>query len=101
MRKPSKNYDDFLLKTLRDDPLQAVEYLNTALEDEDKRVFLLALRQVAEAHGIGTLAKRTHLNRESLYRTLSEKGNPEFSSLTSLLSALDLKLTIHAKTACA
>ena len=46
--------------------------------------FLLALRDVVEAHGgVGQLAKVAKLNRESLYKLLSKDGNPRLSSLES------------------
>ena len=57
--------------------------------------FLVALRNVAEAHGgIGNLAKKTGMGRESLYKTLSEKGNPKWHTLVSLVIALGLNLRL-------
>jgi probable addiction module antidote protein len=91
----SKNYQTELLKALRD-PGEAVEYLNAALEDGNQDVFMLALRNVAKAHGgVGKLAEKSKLNRESLYRMLSERGNPELRSLESLLHCLGLRLAIQ------
>jgi probable addiction module antidote protein len=60
-------------------------------------VFLLALRDVAEARlgGIGGLAQQSGLNRETLYRTLSEQGNPELTSLDKLLHAVGLRLAVE------
>lgn len=47
-------------------------YLEAALEGDDPRVFLMALKDVAEAYGgLAKLAKTTGLNRENLYRMLS------------------------------
>ena len=72
-----------------------VAYLNAALEDGDPAVLLDALRNVANAKGgIGALAKATGMSRESLYRTLSRRGNPKIETVMGLLSALGLKLTI-------
>ena len=72
----SINYKKSLNKRLKNSK-EAAAYLNAALEDEDIRVFLVALRDVTEAYGgISYLAKETDLNRESLYRTLSLQGNP-------------------------
>jgi probable addiction module antidote protein len=54
-----------------------------------------ALRNVAEAlGGIGQVAKAANLNRETLYRTLSEGGNPELRSLTAILGAAGLRLSV-------
>lgn len=90
----SKSYQAELIESLRD-PQEAVEYLNAALEEEDPELFLLALRNVAEAHGgMAQLADKTKLNRESLYKMLSERGNPELRSLEALLHALGLRLAV-------
>ena len=94
----TRKYRDSLLKALKN-LKEAQAYLNTSLEENDPKLFLLALRNVAEAHGgVTKLAKRTKLNRENLYRILSKRGNPELSSLTRLLEAMGLKLTVDLKT---
>jgi probable addiction module antidote protein len=96
----SKNYQKWLLEKLKDHD-EAVAYLNAALEeslkgDEESRyLFLVALRNVVEAQGgIGNLAKKTRMGRESLYKTLSEKGNPKWHTLISLVIALGLNLRL-------
>jgi probable addiction module antidote protein len=91
----STSYEARLLEALRD-PAEAAAYLTAALADGDKDVFLLALRHVAEAHGgVGKLARRARLNRVSLYRTLSARGNPELRSLGALLESLGLRLAVE------
>ena len=60
-------------------------------------MFLLALRNVADAQGMKTVARKAQLNRENLYRMLSEQGNPQLGSLTALLDALNLRLAITVK----
>ena len=91
----SRSYKEGLLERLKD-PQEAAAYLDAALEDGETEVFLLALRDVAEARvgGMTTLAQQTGLNRETLYRTLSEKGNPELASLDKLLHAVGLRLAV-------
>lgn len=89
------SYEDYLIDSLRDAE-EAEGYLNAALEDEDFRVFLLALRDVAEAHGIGNLAAAAELNRENIYRMLSERGNPCLSSIFALLRAMSLRVSINS-----
>ncbi len=90
----SKSYQAELIASLRDSR-EAAEYLNAALEEEDLELFLLALRNVAEAQGgMAQLADKTKLNRESLYKMLSERGNPELRSLEALLHALGLRLAV-------
>lgn len=94
--KKGKAYQPDLIESLRD-PREAEEYLNAALEENDPELFLLALRNVAEAQGgVAQLAERAKLNRESLYKMLSERGNPELRSLESLLHALGFHLAVAA-----
>ena len=92
----TESYRDGLLKALKN-PEEAEQYLNACLEDEDPRVFLLALRDVAEARGgIKALARETKLNRESMYRMLSKSGNPSLESLSAVLRSFGLKLAVQA-----
>jgi probable addiction module antidote protein len=66
------------------------------LEDGDARAVPIALRTVAEAlGGMAALAERTGLSRESLYRTLSKDGNPRLDTLTAVLDAFGLRLTVR------
>jgi len=95
----SVSYHDYLIRSLMD-PREAEGYLKAALEDEDPRVFLLALRNVAEARGgMSKVAAASKLNRESLYRMLSENGNPSLQSLRALLSSLGFRLAVESKDA--
>ncbi|MCB0170884.1 MAG: putative addiction module antidote protein [Anaerolineae bacterium] len=85
------------LKASLMNPDEAAAYLNAALEENDQDVFLLALRDVAEAHGFSKVAQDTLLNRENLYRMLSSTGNPQLSSLITLLRSLGLRLAVEVK----
>ena len=96
MPKGYRSYEESLSAALKD-PKEAAEYLSACLEGGSREVFLLALRQVAAAHGVGLVAKRSRLGRESLYRTLSDRGNPTLDTLLRLLDAAGLKLSVAAK----
>ncbi len=90
----SRTYEETLQETLID-PEEAAAYLNTALDEGDPAVFLLALKDVANIHGgIAKVAQAANLNRESMYRMLSENGNPTVNSLNALLHTLGLRLAI-------
>ncbi len=79
---------------LRDEE-RALAYLNAALDEQDPRVFLIALRNVTQAKGgIAEVAERSGLNRESLYRALSAKGNPSVQTVTAVLRALGAQLGV-------
>jgi probable addiction module antidote protein len=82
------------------DPELAAMYLEESLAEGDIETFKLALKHVAEAHvgGITTLSRITHLNRVSLYRTFSEKGNPSLETLTKILNALGLRIGVTPQT---
>lgn len=84
-----------LIEELRADPELAAEYLNAAAEDDDPRVYLFALRTVAEARGMAKVAKAAGVPRESLYRALSSNGNPRFSTLNAILKAAGLKMAVQ------
>lgn len=87
-------YQRDLIEALKD-PEEAAAYLNAALEEGDREAFLLALRNVAEANGgMAAVAEKAHVNRESLYRTLSRRGNPEIRTLFNLLHGIGLRLNI-------
>lgn len=98
MNKPSRPYKPELFKALRD-PAEAAEYLNAALEEDGDEPFLLALRNVAEAHGMKSLAKDAQLNRETAYHTLSAQGNSQFANLSTILRQLGLELSVRVKEA--
>ncbi|MBZ5594982.1 MAG: putative addiction module antidote protein [Acidobacteriia bacterium] len=92
-------WEPYLISSLRN-PKEAEGYLNAALEDDNPKVFLLALRDVAEARGgMGKIARTCKLNRESLYRMLSKKGNPSLQSLGKLLSSMGFRLAVEEKDA--
>jgi probable addiction module antidote protein len=84
-----------LVSELRADSKLAAEYLNAAAEEKDRRVYLAALRTVAEAKGMAKVAKAAGVPRESLYRALSSSGNPRLSTLHAILKAAGLKLAVQ------
>ncbi len=97
--RTSGDYKEYLLESL-DDPKEIAAYINAALEeDDDPGALLLALKHVVEAQNVSNLAKKAGLNRVTLYRILSEDGNPRLDSLATLLEAMGLKLKVEQKLA--
>src|SRR5437879_1410270 len=91
------SHDEFMIKLLRKDSALAAEYLKAAIEDTDEpKVLLIALRQIAVARGVAKVAKAAHIERESLYRALSPRGNPRLTTLMAVMKALGLTLTVEA-----
>ncbi len=94
-RMPVKQYDELLLKSLQD-PDEAAEYLTACYEDSVP-VFLQGLRMVVEAKiRVAELENKTNLNRESLYQMLSDEGNIQLSSLSTILETLGLSLSFSS-----
>lgn len=107
VKKPTKkharsvDYHQELIKSLKDHN-HAVAYLNAALEEslkgdaESQKLLLLALKNVAEAQGnISKLAKRSKIRRESIYKMLSDEGNPYLQSFTSLIHAMGFNIRLY------
>ena len=71
-------------------------YIEEMLADGDARAVPVALRTVADAlGGMSALAEKTGLSRETLYRTLSDKGNPRLDTLAAILAAFGLRLSVR------
>ena len=88
------SYKDGLLKELKD-PEYAAVYLAQALESGDQAVFLLALRDVVDSgRGASVVARQAHIQRESLYKALSSRGNPRLTTLQGILKALGFRINV-------
>lgn len=92
-KKVSGDFEEYVSDSLKDDPRLASEYLNAAIADGDIRVFLLALGQITKARGMSNVSKATGLNRENIYRIVSDKGNPRIKSIQAILDAVGLRLS--------
>ena len=89
-------HDQWLHEQLQDAEFAAL-YLNAASEDDDPRTYLTALRKVVKARGgMAQIADRAKLSRETLYRTLSNRGNPTIRTLSAVLKATGLKIGVSA-----
>jgi probable addiction module antidote protein len=96
MNQNRRSYKGDLLHRLKD--LQYAQLYLDAAAKESQETLLLALRDVAEAQkGMSQLAEEADVNRENLYRALSEDGNPRLSTLGSVLDALGMEWSITLK----
>jgi probable addiction module antidote protein len=95
--KRSISHNNAVIQQLREDPEFATEYLKAALEDTDEpSVLLVALRRITQARGgFAKVAKAAGIERESLHRALSPRGNPRLSTLVAVMQAIGLKLTVE------
>lgn len=77
-------------------PDDAAHYLDAVLADGDANEIAEALGVVARSQGMATIAEESGLSRETLYRTLSDAGNPRLATLLGVLRAMGLRLSVAA-----
>lgn len=91
----AESYTGQLVEALKD-PVEAAAYLQAAIEEGDREALLVAMRHVTAAHGgMTAIAQQTGLSRESLYRAFSRRGNPTVATLSSVLAATGLRLSVQ------
>lgn len=73
---------------------EIAQYLNNAYQDDDPRIFMIALGNVTKAKGVAKIARKTGLNRESLYKVFSGQSSPQWSTVQSVMKALGCHLAI-------
>lgn len=76
-----------------------VEYLNTWLEDGTPGEIARAMGDIARSKGMTEISRSTGLGRQALYNALSENGNPTLETLTAVLGAFGLELSVKKKAA--
>lgn len=97
-KRELRKWDDYVQDKIQD-PKLAAEYLNAAAEDEDDRVFVIALKRVIDVHGgLSNLARTAQLNRGSLHRALTGKANVSFSTMQKTLAAAGFQMRFRAVT---
>jgi probable addiction module antidote protein len=80
-------------------PEEMAAYLDAWLAEapDDAAGIARALGDIARAKGMTQVAREAGLSRESLYKALSENGNPSFATILKVARALGLRL--HAEAA--
>lgn len=95
----SRPLNQTIVELLRQDEGLAEELLNAAIDEADepggREALLAALRSIAEAKGMRAIAEETGLSRETLYRTLSPRGNPTLRTLMAVTHAAGLRLRVE------
>jgi probable addiction module antidote protein len=98
MRK-LRSHKDQLIERLKD-PAYASAYLKACLDESfetnDIGIFQLAIRYVVEVHGgMDKISSKMEVNRESFYKSLSEKGKAKFFTLANALKACGFEMDFH------
>ena len=87
------SYDHSLTIALQD-PVEAAAYIEAVMELDEPATLLVALRQVAKAHGMAEVARRANVGDKSLFKALSAEGNPTLATVHKVLHAVGLRLSV-------
>lgn len=88
-----KSYSEATAQALAD-PVEAAAYLDAVMDLEDPSALLVALRHVAQAHGMAEVTRRAEMGDKTLFKALSDKGNPTLATVTKVLHAVGLRLSV-------
>ena len=80
-----------------DDEEVIAEYLAASLEDENPDVFLAAIANVAKDRGMASVAEKTGLGRESLYKALKPGAKPRYDTVMKVVRSLKLRLSVQSE----
>ena len=98
-KRKFRTFQETQIEHYRKHPGELKTFIKVALEefqkDGDEQGFLSALALAAKVRGgFGKLAKDSNINREHLYRALSEKGDPRLSTFVQVIQSLGLSLKV-------
>jgi len=98
-KRKFRTFKHVQIEHYQQNPKELKTFIEVALEefqkDGDEESFLSALALAAKVQGgFGKLAKDSGINREHLYRALSEKGDPRLSTFVQVIQSLGLSLKV-------
>ena len=89
-------FNDYMMEKLRD-PELASHFISEAIEEHDPEYLKVALGDIVKAYGVGDISEKSGLSRQTIYKMLSESGNPTHKNLVAILDAIGLELTVKPK----
>lgn len=95
----SNDFATFNVSDYLDNDEVIAEYLTAAAEDANPDVLLAALSEVAKARGMAQVAAAAGLGRESLYKALAPGAHPRFETISAVLRALNVKISLVSTSA--
>ena len=90
------SFDDFMTEQLRD-PELACHFITEAIEENDPEYLKVALGDIVKSYGVANISDKSGISRQTIYKMLSENGNPTHKNLVAILDALGLELTVRPK----
>ncbi|KMW73982.1 addiction module antitoxin [Photorhabdus luminescens subsp. luminescens] len=71
-------------------------YLEEVMKEDNPALILSALGDIAKTRNMSQLAKEVGISREGLYKALSGKGNPTFTTILKIVKALGLRFELQS-----
>ena len=96
MSAKGTSFNDYLMEKLKD-PELACDFISDAIAEHDPDYLKVALGDIVKAYGVGHISEKSGIGRQTIYKMLSEKGNPTHKNLVAILDALGLELTVRPK----
>lgn len=93
----SKKLTKFDVADYLDDESVIAEYLTAILEKGDISLLISSIGDIAKARGMGQIAEKSGLGRESLYKALKSDSQPRFETIIKVLDSLDIKMKFEEK----
>jgi probable addiction module antidote protein len=87
----------FNISEYLDSPEMIAEYLDACMEEGGQELFLKALGDAVRAVGVATVTAKAGLGRTNAYKTFSPSGNPELSTISSVLDTMGMRLSVVPK----
>lgn len=93
MATKSVSYDLAMSELYKQHPEAAIEMLHQCIAEGDHEMLLVTLRHLAKnAGGIEHVSSATGFHENTLYRTLSRRGNPSLRTLMLICGALGMRM---------
>ncbi len=96
MSAKGSSFNDYLEERLKD-PELACHFIAEAIEENDPDYLKVALGEIVKAYGVAYISEQSGIGRQTIYKMLSEKGNPTHKNLVAILDTLGLELTVRPK----
>ncbi len=96
--KKGKNlkHPEFDIARLLKSKKATTEYLNQVIAEGDDAELAAALGHIARARGMAQIAQSSGLTREALYKALKPNTKPRFDTVSRVVQALGMRITVHA-----
>jgi probable addiction module antidote protein len=89
-------YSEFDIARLLKSKKAMTEYLNQVIADGDDAELAAALGHIARTKGMVEVAQSSGLSREALYKALKPNTKPRFDTVSKVIQALGMRITVHA-----